>query len=120
MAFATVPFRIAGLVWRFGGSEGLSRKVVGLVVGGAIADRAFVPMLVPAPDGVGSLVMPWRFSALDADFGHLRDQLQALFRVSSSSRACPARVPQCWQAAGEPGVPASSGKRSGSAREAGP
>jgi type IV secretory pathway VirB2 component (pilin) len=34
--FATIAFLIAGVIWMFGESGGMSRKAVGLVVGGAI------------------------------------------------------------------------------------
>src|SRR5688572_17008788 len=34
--FATIAFLIAGIIWMFGESGGMSRKAVGLVVGGAI------------------------------------------------------------------------------------
>jgi type IV secretory pathway VirB2 component (pilin) len=34
--FATLAFLIAGVIWMFGESGGMSRKAVGLVVGGAI------------------------------------------------------------------------------------
>lgn len=34
--FATIAFIIMGLVWMFGESGGMSRKLVGIVVGGAI------------------------------------------------------------------------------------
>jgi type IV secretory pathway VirB2 component (pilin) len=33
---ATIAFLIAGVIWMFGESGGMSRKAVGLVVGGAI------------------------------------------------------------------------------------
>jgi type IV secretory pathway VirB2 component (pilin) len=34
--FATIAFLIAGVAWMFGESGGLSRKAVGLLVGGAV------------------------------------------------------------------------------------
>lgn len=34
--FATIAFLVAGVIWMFGESGGMSRKAVGLVVGGAI------------------------------------------------------------------------------------
>lgn len=34
--FATIAFLVAGIIWMFGENGGMSRKAVGLVVGGAI------------------------------------------------------------------------------------
>jgi type IV secretory pathway VirB2 component (pilin) len=34
--FATIAFLIAGIIWMFGESGGMSRKAVGIVVGGAV------------------------------------------------------------------------------------
>jgi type IV secretory pathway VirB2 component (pilin) len=42
--FATLAFLIAGVIWMFGESGGMSRKAVGLVVGGAIVFGA-APMV---------------------------------------------------------------------------
>jgi type IV secretory pathway VirB2 component (pilin) len=53
--FATIAFLIAGIIWMFGESGGMSRKAVGLVVGGAIV-FGVAPLITTLFEGSSGLL----------------------------------------------------------------
>jgi hypothetical protein len=53
--FATIAFLIAGIIWMFGESGGMSRKAVGLVVGGAIV-FGVAPLITQLFEGSAGLL----------------------------------------------------------------
>jgi type IV secretory pathway VirB2 component (pilin) len=54
--FATIAFLIAGIIWMFGESGGMSRKAVGLVVGGAIV-FGVAPLITTLFEGSSGLLL---------------------------------------------------------------